>query len=214
MLAVAGCGAVVTPGGGSAAGDDAPVGSSSAPASPPVSSPSLLPSAAPAAPGALIAQGTVLQQGESLPQLCLGGVAESYPPQCSGPDLLNWNWDGVEQSETASGVTWGTYAVQGTWDGTAFTRTGEPIPLSLYDPIADVDPRLDPANPGSGDQADLEQLQLELFETPDPLVLSSTVTNGYLFVTVVYDDGTVQERYDEEFGPTLVAVQSALRPVS
>lgn len=147
------------------------------------------------------------------PQLCLGAVAESYPPQCSGPELLNWDWLAVEQSETAAGVTWGSYAVQGTWDGTTFTRTGEPIPLSLYDPVADLDPRMDPANPGMGEQAELEQLQLELFEA-DQLTLTSSVFNGYLFVSVVYDDGTLQERYDRQYGPDLIAVQSALRPVS
>lgn len=103
--------------------------------------------------------------------------------------------------------------MQGTWDGTTFTRNGEPIPLSLYDPVADLDPRMDPANPGMGEQAELEQLQLELFEA-DQLTLTSSVFNGYLFVSVVYDDGTLQERYDRQYGPDLIAVQSALRPVS
>lgn len=214
-VALAGCGAVGVPGSTS---PDSPVANSSDSFPPPSSPPSSdVPSAGDAwgiaAPGEVLAQGTVLQQGEAPPQLCLGAVAESYPPQCSGPELLGWDWLAVEQSETASGVTWGSYAVQGTWDGTAFTRTGDPIPLSLYDPLADIDPRMDPANPGVGEQAELEQLQVELFEA-DQRMLTSSVFNGYLFITVVYDDGTLQERYDREYGPDLIAVQSALRPAS
>ncbi|MHA7272795.1 hypothetical protein ACX80Z_05155 [Arthrobacter sp. TMT4-20] len=201
-VAMSACGAVGVPA-------SAPTGSS--PADPVVPDPS--PSSGIAATGEVLAQTTVWQQGDGLPQLCLGGVGESYPPHCGGPvDLLNWDWDAVEQSETASGVTWGTYAVQGTWDGKAFTRTQEPIPLSLYDPIADFDPRLDPANPGSNDEATLERIELDIRASGDPVIYSS-ITNGYLVVAVDHDDGTRQERYDREFGPDTVIVQSALRPV-
>ncbi|MBG6179425.1 hypothetical protein [Arthrobacter sp. CAN_A1] len=205
------CGAVGVPA-SVPSGSDSPVSSgSSSPG--PSPTPSTTASGV-AAPGEVLAQGTILQQGDALPQLCLGGVAESYPPQCSGPDLLNWDWDMVDQEETASGVTWGAYAVQGTWDGTAFTRTQEPIPLSLYDPIADLDPRLDPANPGPGNQADLEELQAELFDWDGPQIVGSAVSNGYVVVTAIYDDGTLQKQYDAKYGPDTVIVQSALRPVS
>lgn len=208
-VALAGCGAVGVPGSTS---PDSPVANSPSP-----SAPSATPSAGDAwgagAQGEVLAQGTVLQRGEAPPQLCLGLVAESYPPQCSGPQLLGWDWLAVEQSETAAGVTWGSYAMQGTWDGTVFTRTSEPIPLSLYDPIADIDPRLEPANLGAGEEAELEQLQAELWESGQR-ILTSSVVNGYLLVTVVYDDGTLQERYDRQYGPDLIAVQSALRPVA
>ncbi|MBG6189336.1 hypothetical protein IWX64_000256 [Arthrobacter sp. CAN_A212] len=218
-VVLVGCGAVGVPGSTSpgSTSPDSPVANSPGISPAPTSPSSAVPSAGDAraipAPGEVLAQGAVLQQGEAPPQLCLGGVAESYPPQCSGPELLGWDWLAVEQSETAAGVTWGTYAVQGTWDGAAFTRTGDPIPLSLYDTIADIDPRLDPANPGGGEEAELEQLQVELLEA-EPLILTSSVVNGYLFVTVVYDDGTLQERYDVQYGRDLIAVQSALRPVS
>lgn len=213
-MALTGCGAVGVPG---SASPDSPV-ASSPDTSPSPHAPSAVPSAdgawGIAAPGEVLAQGTVLQQEEGPPQLCLGGVLESYPPQCAGPVTVNkWDWNEVEQSETAAGVTWGSYAVQGTWDGTTFTRTGEPIPLSLYDPLADIDPRMDPANPGTGGQTELEQLEVQLLEA-NQRILTSSVVNGYLFVTVVYDDGTLQERYDQEFGPDTVIVQSALRPVS
>ena len=42
----------------------------------------------------------------------------------------------------------------------------------------------------------------------------SWIENGYLFVTVVYDDGTLQSVYDARYGTEVVAVQSALRPVT
>jgi hypothetical protein len=66
------------------------------------------------------ATATVLESPSHGPQLCLGGVDESLPPQCGGPDITNWDWSEVE-SESASGTTWGTYTVVGTYDGSAFT---------------------------------------------------------------------------------------------
>ncbi|MDQ2697611.1 MAG: hypothetical protein M3Y46_02355, partial [Actinomycetota bacterium] len=44
--------------------------------------------------GEVRAVGTVLDAGGD-PQLCLGAIAESYPPQCSGIPLEGWTWDGV-----------------------------------------------------------------------------------------------------------------------
>ncbi len=82
----------------------------------------------PAAPPAPIdpdqrysATGTVLDGGGHGPELCLGGVAESYPPQCSGLELVGWDWSAVEDEESASGTTWGEYDVVGIYDGIAFT---------------------------------------------------------------------------------------------
>jgi hypothetical protein len=187
-LLLSGCGAVAVPSG-------------NAGAEPPSSS------------GELIGQGTVISDGNGTARLCLGAVMESYPPQCSGPDIIGWDWTAVDQSETAAGITWGTYAVQGTWDGTAFTLTQPPVPLALYDPPATVDPRTDPANHGAGSDAELESLQAELAGAEPGGVLMSWVENGYLFITVEYDDGTLQSAYDARYGPDLVAVQSALRPV-
>lgn len=66
---------------------------------------------------------TVLESPDHGPQLCLGGVQESYPPQCGGPDIVGWDWSAVD-AESANGTTWGTYAVEGTWDGETFTLTG------------------------------------------------------------------------------------------
>lgn len=64
--------------------------------------------------------GTVLDDGSG-PQLCLGGVAESLPPQCSGIPLVGWDWGAVEGEESAAGTTWGDFRVVGTYDGDVFT---------------------------------------------------------------------------------------------
>lgn len=160
----------------------------------------------------LIGQGMVISDEDGPVMLCLGPVMESYPPQCSGPEIIGWDWDAVEHWERSGEVRWGTYAVHGTWDGDAFTLTRPPIPLALYDPPADIDPRTEPANRGAGETAELEALQRELHETEGAEILSSWVENGYVFVTVVYDDGTLQDAYDAKYGDNMVAVQSALRP--
>jgi hypothetical protein len=171
--------------------------------------------AARAVEGELIGQGTVLQVGDALPRFCLGGVMESYPPQCSGPGIAGWDWSLAEQSETASGVTWGAYAVTGTWDGAVFTRTGEPIPLSLYDTMPVEDPRLAEGRRGPASAQELDRIQQEIFSgAGDDLPLSGEVRDGYLTVTVVYDDGSLQARWDADYGVGVVVVLSALRPLT
>lgn len=77
---------------------------------------------------------TVLDDGDG-PEMCLGAVAESYPPQCGGPRLEGFDFGDVG-AETASGVTWGSYALVGTFDGTTFTVT-DATPAALYDPMAE-----------------------------------------------------------------------------
>ena len=61
-------------------------------------------------------------------------------PSARGIPLTNWSWDGVEGSETSGDVTWGAYAVQGTYDGEEFAVTQPPIMLALYDPMPFPDP--------------------------------------------------------------------------
>jgi hypothetical protein len=81
----------------------------------------------------------VLDDGDG-PELCFGAVAESYPPQCGGPALEDFDFGDVG-AEQASGVTWGQYALTGTFDGTTFTVT-DAIPAALYDVMAE--PEQDP----------------------------------------------------------------------
>ncbi|TFD85751.1 hypothetical protein E3T61_16595 [Cryobacterium lactosi] len=205
LLTLGGCAASDTPGAGSTA------------------TPGQFPR--PAAAGEVLAQGTVLQKDGEEPQLCLGAIAESYPPQCGGPPILGWDWMTVDQSETASGVTWGSYAITGTWDAAAFTVTQPSIPLSLYDPLAQVDPRLDEDTPGPSEESTLLRLQDELnaadyspatataTDWAGMPILSNWTQNGYLWVSVIYDDGSIQRFFDTQFGDGVVAVQSALQDV-
>jgi hypothetical protein len=167
-----------------------------------------------AAAGEVIGQGTVLQIDGEAAQFCLAGVMESYPPQCGGPVVVGWQWPDDGMWESASGVTWGTYALQGTWDGVEFTPTQPPIPLALYDPMKeDPDPRTDPANAGDNAEDLLLRVQEELHAWTEVTVLQSYPENGYLWAGVAYDDGTIQAYLDEVYGPEVVIVQSVLRDV-
>ncbi len=72
--------------------------------------------------------GTVLDKRGVGPQLCLGGVLESLPPQCSGVPLVGWDWTRVDGEQIAGDTTWGEYRVVGTYDGQRLTPTEPPGP--------------------------------------------------------------------------------------
>lgn len=99
----------------------------------PAGSPVTRPDAVPAAEGEVRTRGpvTVLDDGDGA-ELCLGGVAESLPPQCGGPRLIGWDWAEHPEHEDVSGVKWGDFAVTGTFDGTDVTPT-EVVPQEDYD---------------------------------------------------------------------------------
>lgn len=82
---------------------------------------------------------TVLEGQGHGPQLCLGGVALSLPPQCGGPDIVNWNWDDAPAKETRNGVTWGDYLVTGTYDGERFTLTAPPQAPEIASQMTSMD---------------------------------------------------------------------------
>ncbi|MCU1516787.1 MAG: hypothetical protein JWQ75_1508 [Pseudarthrobacter sp.] len=157
----------------------------------------------------LTGRSTVLQKGAGLPQLCLGFVAESYPPQCTGPILRNWDWSAVNDSTTAAGVTWGSYAVTGTWDGREFTLTETPIALSSESSALPGDRPLADEK-GAGSEPRLSQIQRELQSADGPSVLASWIEKGYLVLHVIYDDGDLQREMDGKYGHDLILVQSAL----
>lgn len=98
---------------------------------------------APASPppisGRYEANATVLDDGNG-PELCLGAIAESLPPQCGGIPVRGWSWGAVEGEQSASGVTWGAFHVVGEYDGSSFTidRAGPPeaVPPDDGDPFA------------------------------------------------------------------------------
>ncbi len=132
-------------------------------------------------------------------------------PSARGREIDGWDWESIELKESVEDVTWGAYAVIGFWDGERFELKEPPIPLALYDPMPmDPDPRLDPATPGAGTESQLEEIHTSMTEEKPFDQLSSWSENGYLFVTVIYDDGSLQEYVDERYGPDLVAIVSAL----
>ncbi|WP_334151890.1 hypothetical protein [Microbacterium sp.] len=168
-------------------------------------------SAGPGLPdGRVIATGTVLDVAGDV-QLCLGAVAESYPPQCSGLPLDDWTWDGVDGSETSGEVTWGTYAVYGTYDGDRYTNTDPPILLALYDPIAPADPT--GGVDGETDDADLTGVQDDVTSRLGADALTVRTDRGYVWLQVVWDDGTIQDAADAQYGDDVVVVTSALREI-
>lgn len=114
--------------------------------------------------GRFRAVATVLESPEHGPQIC-AGVDMSLPPQCSGPDIVGWDWATVT-AESVNGTSWGSYLVVGTWDGAVFTLT-EPavVAAGSSSPQTDVDfsaPCPEPAggwqpvDPVRAGQADLD----------------------------------------------------------
>jgi hypothetical protein len=104
------------------------------------------------------ATGTILESPDHGPELCLGGVAESYPPQCGGLPLVGWDWNAVDDEESASGTTWTSAYVEGTYDGKRFTLTAPPAPprrqasdtdASAFDPACEEPDVIDSAVGGS-----------------------------------------------------------------
>lgn len=159
--------------------------------------------------GEVAATGTVMDVAGEV-QLCLGAIAESYPPQCSGIPLEGWSWEGLGGSETSGDSTWGAYAVRGRFDGETLTITRPPILLALYDPIRPEDPT--GGRPGTADDETLGAIQAELPERLGDSYVSALSQDGRLWVDVVWDDGTWQQAADAAYGPDVVVVRSALRP--
>lgn len=75
--------------------------------------------------------GTVLDTGDG-PELCLGPVEDTAPPQCSGIPLTGWDWAEHPEHESTRGVRWGDFALTGTWDGETLT-VSDAVPSAEYD---------------------------------------------------------------------------------
>ncbi|CAN5160667.1 hypothetical protein BH18ACT9_BH18ACT9_17320 [soil metagenome] len=81
----------------------------------------------------LVGTGAVLDDGDG-PELCLGLMADSLPPQCSGPKVRGWDWAEIKDKESQSGTTWtGDYVVTGTYEDNTFTLTKPPVTAEEYD---------------------------------------------------------------------------------
>lgn len=182
-----------------AAGSEAPT--SEAPAAP---------TAVPAAPGPVRSRdlATVMDTGDG-PELCLGAVAESYPPQCGGPAITGWRWaDHVGSFEQQGEVRWATYAVTGTWDGTAFTVTGA-LSGALYDPMV-VEPAELPAPTVEHTRAELVAIATTLGSDLPGADGGYADDQGHVLVDVTYDDGTLQDYVDATYGAGVVVVSGQL----
>ncbi|MBA2464456.1 MAG: hypothetical protein H0V42_05710 [Nocardioidaceae bacterium] len=248
----------------------------------------------------LVGVGTVLDDGDG-PELCLGGVADSLPPQCGGPKVAGWDWSTVEDKQSRSGTIWADgYVLTGTFDGDVFTLAKPPVTLEEYDGPRQAEPddggmfstpcpepaggwrpvdlarttqtsldqvaveanRLDgfadlwwdQSINDSGNEfamndpqklivnvrvvgdtkaaetalrqvwggalcvtqaqrtrAELSKIQREVNDTPG--MLFSDAGRDVVDVQVIHDDGSLQRRMDEEYGPGVVRVESALVPL-
>ena len=251
-------------------------------------------------PVELIGQGLVLENGSHGPQLCLGAIATSLPPQCGGPDIANWNWATVSGETSVSGTTEGSYVLIGHFDRVAnvFTLTRPAVPSAQYQgPPVGLEPEtvdlgtpcvapaggwgvVDPAkateaslertsaraarmagyadlwldqsrstSPGTNDptrlilnvaftrdlkarerelrktwggalcvtkaprtQDEIRRIQDQVTKAAGPAALSSASGRGVVELEVIYDDGTLQDDFDHDYGKGVVRVSSALSP--
>ena len=165
------------------------------------------PTEVPSASGPVTTDGIVTVMDTGSPEVCLGPVAESYPPQCSGPALVGWDWAEHQQVfETQGDVRWGSFVLTGTWDGTSLTPT-DAIPAALYDPARAEEPTYpEPAKQLS--DAELEQVRGEVEDLPGAQGAYADGTR--VLVDVTYDDGSLQDWADEAYGAGVVVVHSML----
>ncbi|MGV3564570.1 MAG: hypothetical protein ACO1ON_14945 [Nocardioides sp.] len=143
------------------------------------------------------------------PEVCLGPIAESWPPQCSGPALLDWDWSAQEMHERQGRTRWGSFAITGSWDGEALAAT-DAIPAALYDVMAQepsTPPDPDPPVPAG----ELRRIAEEL---PDllPGVQGTYAAETHVLADVFYDDGSLQEWADATYGEGVVVLMAALVP--
>lgn len=167
------------------------------------------PTEVPAAPGQVTTRDLVTVMDTGAPELCLGPVAESWPPQCSGPAIEGWNWG--EQNgvfEQQQGVRWGQFVVTGTWDGERFGYEGA-IPAALYDPPVDGAAPALPEPEVEHTQEELEAIAGEVGRDL-PGAQGAYAQDGHVLVDVTYDDGSLQAWADEEYGADVVVVSSVL----
>jgi hypothetical protein len=205
VLAGSACGAgesdtTVSDPGSSTSSSPSPSPSSSAPATP--------------APAGLVATrglATVMDEGTGTVELCLGPIAESYPPQCGGPPIAGWDWAEHQDTYDEQGkIRWGSYALTGEWDGATFTAT-DAVSGALYDPAAPL-PSPTPAAATAYPDAELEAIAEELKDTlPGYLgAYGGEGTDGHVLADVYYDDGSLQEWADATYGQDVVIVTGAL----
>jgi hypothetical protein len=169
-----------------------------------------MPTEVPAAPGTVRTRSLATVMDTGSPELCLGPVAESYPPQCGGPALAGWDWlDHRGMFDHQGEIRWGTFMVTGTFDGTTFTAT-DAVAGALYDP-AMSEPSQTPAPATTYSEGELAGIAERVGELPG--AQGAYAADGHVLVDVVNDDGSLQDWVDGEYGANVVLVTSALVPV-
>lgn len=145
---------------------------------------------------------TVIDDGSGA-ELC-AIVLESYPPQCgAGVPLEGWDWTGLDRIQEAAGVRWGVYTVVGEYDGERMTLTAAPSPAESW-------PEAPPSHTGDLDTAELTAIQRDL-ERDLPDALGNAAADGFVHVTVWFDDGSLQSEFDDRYGEGAVVVSSLLQ---
>src|SRR3954451_24243426 len=87
-------------------------------------------------PQRYVGTGTVLENQSHGPQLG-PAIAQTYPQQGAGCDIVGWDWSSVEYEE-AAGVRWGDFTVVGTWDDGRLTLVEAPPPPRPTGPPLDL----------------------------------------------------------------------------
>ena len=176
-----------------------------------------MPTAIPAAQAPVTTRqpATVMDTGS--PELCLGAVAESYPPQCRGIPLVGWSWrDHDGAFERAGDVRWGLFAVTGTFDGTTLT-VRDAVPAAVYDPgPLPREPTLCEDVAAADCDGPTEQRIAEIGDelTSLPGMLTIVPSRFAVRADVVFDDGALQAWADEAYGDGVVVIGSALESLS
>lgn len=170
------------------------------------------PSGVPAAEGPVQSRDlvTVIDDGDGEgPRVCLGAIAESYPPQCDGPPVADWTWKGLAH-ETVEAVKFGQFALTGTWDGQTLSVT-DAIPAALYTPMVGEE-TTPPDALRQYPESRLREIAQEVSRID--AAQGAYVQQNHVFLDVSYDDGSIQEWADAEHGANVVIVVPVLEPVS
>ncbi len=78
----------------------------------------------PGSPTPTVIPNPVIVMDVDQPELCTGPIAESYPPQCGGPVISNWDWaDHKGAYDQVGDVRWGEFVVEGHYEGDEFVVT-------------------------------------------------------------------------------------------
>ncbi|MGO1234728.1 MAG: hypothetical protein ACTHY8_00030 [Microbacterium gubbeenense] len=156
---------------------------------------------------------TVIDDGDRPPQLCIGGVAQSLPPQCAGIDLEDWDWSAVGDHEQQGSVRWGSFVVAGEYSAPDNSLRVTSVSADGTDPRHTMEPcadgsreKTDPSNVMRIWEFIEEDLGVRVFSGGD------VPACGSVEVRVGHDDGSIQSAVDAEFGAGTASVDSALVP--